>query len=81
MLVLTRKHQEAVVISSINGFEQLLKVTVLGFRGGSVKLGFEAGDEIPIHRAEVWDRIRAEIQALKPMPNAPGSENGMPTID
>ena len=63
MLVLSRKNQEAVVVGGANGFEQLLKVTVLELRGGSVKLGFEANDEVPIHRAEVWERIRAESQA------------------
>jgi carbon storage regulator len=62
MLVLSRKNQEAVVVGGANGFEQLLKVTVLEVRGGSVKLGFEASDEVPIHRAEVWERIRAESQ-------------------
>ena len=64
MLVLSRKNQEeAVVVGGANVFEQVLKVTVLEVRGGSVKLGFEASDEVPIHRAEVWERIRAESQA------------------
>ena len=54
MLVLARKSQEAVVIGGSNGYEQVLKVTVLEVRGGTVKLGFEAGAEVPIHRAEVW---------------------------
>jgi carbon storage regulator len=63
MLVLSRKNQEAVVVGGANGFEQVLKVTVLEVRGGSVKLGFEASDEVPIHRAEVWERIRAASQA------------------
>jgi carbon storage regulator CsrA len=60
MLILSRKIQEAVVISGTSGYEQVLKVTVLEVRGGHVKLGFEAGAEVPIHRAEVWERIRAE---------------------
>lgn len=70
MLVLSRKSQEAVVISGTSEFEQLLKVTVLEVRGGSVKLGFEAGAEVPIHRAEVWERIRAESRAPVPTPIA-----------
>ena len=57
MLILARKSQEAVVISGA-GLEPMIKVTVLEVRGSSVKLGFEAGDEVPIHRAEVWERIR-----------------------
>jgi len=56
MLVLTRKTREAVVVGASNGFESLLKVTVLEIRGGKVKLGFEADSSVPIHRQEVWTR-------------------------
>jgi carbon storage regulator len=68
MLVLSRKSQEAVVVSGANGVEQVLKVTVLGVCNGRVKLGFEAGSEVPIHRAEVWERIRAENGTSDPEP-------------
>lgn len=68
MLILARKSQEAVVVSGAHGHEQMLKVTVLEVRGGTVKLGFEAGDEVPIHRAEVWERIRAESRPPDPKP-------------
>ncbi len=81
MLVLARKRQEAVVISGISGSEQLLKVTVLEVRGGSVKLGFEAGDEVPIHRAEVWERIRAENQTPDTKPIVPRQKDSVPYID
>ena len=81
MLILARKSREAVVISGSNGFEQLLKVTVLEVRGGSVKLGFEAGIEVPIHRAEVWERIRAESQPPDPKPIAPRPKYSVPYID
>jgi carbon storage regulator len=60
MLVLSRKNQESVVIGGSDGFHRLLKVTVLGIRGANVKLGFEVDDDIPVHRSEVWERIRAE---------------------
>ena len=63
MLVLSRKSHEAVVISGGDGLEQLLKVTVLETSGGRVKLGFEAHKNFPIHRAEVWERMRAETDA------------------
>ena len=59
MLVLTRKCQEVVVVSGDDGFNVLLKVTVLGIENGKVRLGFEAANEVPIHRLEVWERIRA----------------------
>lgn len=59
MLVLTRKQQESVVVGGSNGVERLLKVTVLEIRDGSVRLGFEVKRDVPVHRWEVWDRIRA----------------------
>ena len=60
MLVLTRKNQETVVVvGGTDGFESILKVTVLRIKGGSVVLGFEAAADVPVHRLEVWERIRA----------------------
>jgi carbon storage regulator CsrA len=59
MLVLSRKQQEAVVVGGSDGFERLLKVTVVGIRGQIVKLGFEIEGAVPVHRLEVWERIRA----------------------
>jgi carbon storage regulator CsrA len=61
MLVLTRKSQEAVVVGGSAGFERLLKVTVLEIAGGKVKLGFEVDKDVPVHRWEVWERIRAGV--------------------
>ena len=60
MLVLTRKNREAVVVGGSNGFERLLKVTVLAIQGGKVRLGFEVDASVPVHRMEVWERIRAD---------------------
>lgn len=59
MLVLSRKPQESVVVGGANGFERMLKVTVLDVRGGHVKLGFDVDADVPVHRMEVWERIRA----------------------
>ena len=59
MLVLSRKPEESVVIGEPHSFERLLKVTVLEIRGGKVRLGFEASADFPVHRWEVWERIRA----------------------
>ena len=66
MLVLSRKIQEAVIVGGSDGFERILKVIVLEFKGGSVRLGFEADAGVPIHRWEVWERMRngARSQAL-----------------
>jgi carbon storage regulator len=64
MLVLSRKNQESVVIGAADGLHRLLKVTVLGIRGTIVKLGFDVDPDIPVHRSEVWDRIRAETEQV-----------------
>jgi carbon storage regulator CsrA len=73
MLVLSRKSRESVVVCGTNDSEQLLRVTVLDICGGRVRLGFEANASIPVHRAEVWERIRAtdSISEIKPGPNGP----------
>ena len=58
-MVLSRKDRESVVVGGSGGFEKLLRVTVLEIKDGRVQLGFEADSEIPMHRSEVWERIRA----------------------
>jgi carbon storage regulator CsrA len=58
MLVLTRKSNESVVVGGSGHFESLLRVTVLEIKSGCVRLGFEADASIPVHRSEVWERIR-----------------------
>jgi carbon storage regulator CsrA len=57
VLVLSRKTNESVVVGSADGLRRLLTVTVLEIRHGSVRLGFAADDDMPIHRSEVWDRL------------------------
>jgi carbon storage regulator CsrA len=59
MLVLTRKNLESVVILPVDGVEPTLRITVLEIKGSSVRLGFVAADKVPIHRSEIWDRIKA----------------------
>ena len=53
MLVLSRKHGEAIVVG--DG----ITVTVLAVEGGRVKLGVVAPAEVPIHRAESGEAIRS----------------------
>jgi carbon storage regulator len=59
MLVLSRKIQESVVVGSSDGFERLLKVTVLEIAGRKVRLGFDVDSAVPVHRLEVWEKIQA----------------------
>ena len=62
MLVLSRKNQESVVVGGADGLHRLLRVKVLGIHGTHVKLGFEVDPDVPVHRSEVWERIRANGQ-------------------
>jgi carbon storage regulator CsrA len=59
MLVLSRKSLQSVVVGGPDGLDPLLKVIVLEIKNGSVRLGFEGAVEVPIHRLEVWERLRA----------------------
>lgn len=67
MLVLSRKMRESVVVGGADGFQRLLKVTVLEIGRGKVRLGFDVDAGVPVHRSEVWERIHASGQAGTPM--------------
>lgn len=53
MLCLTRRIGESVIIA-----DGKIKVTVVEIDGGKIKLGIEAHQSIPVHRGEVWERIK-----------------------
>ena len=74
MLVLSRKSRESVMVGGVSNFEQLLKVTVIEIRGGRVRLGFDVNADVPVHRAEVWERILAESQGTE------DQRNGHPAV-
>lgn len=57
MLILTRRTNETVMI----GDE--ITVTVLGVKGGQVRLGIAAPKEMGVHREEVYERIKRDQQA------------------
>lgn len=54
MLILTRKVGEVIMIG------EDIVVKVLGVRSGQVKIGIEAPRELPVHRHEIFERIKAE---------------------
>ena len=54
MLVLSRKAEESMFIGDD------IKITVLDIRGGQVRIGSTAPQDIKIHREEVYDRINQE---------------------
>jgi carbon storage regulator len=60
MLVLSRKRGEKVCIGNE------IVVTVAEIRGDRVRLGFECPPQIPVHREEVYRRIREEQTARAP---------------
>lgn len=60
MLVLSRKKGETIEIG-----DRTVVVTVVEIRGDKVRLGIEADRDIPVHRGEVADRLRAEVKEEK----------------
>ena len=54
MLVLSRKAEESLFIGDD------IKITVLDIRGGQVRIGITAPQDIKIHREEIYDRINKE---------------------
>jgi sRNA-binding carbon storage regulator CsrA len=69
MLIVSRSKRQAVVVGEFDGFERVLKVTVLEVRGGQVRLGFEVLPDEPVSVAEAWERFprvsRAGMSAKK----------------
>ena len=62
MLILTRRTGESIMIGDS------VEVKVLGIRSGQVKIGVEAPKDMPVHREEIFNRIREEegqIQSLR----------------
>jgi len=54
MLILARKVGEAISIGDS------ITIRVLDAKGGQVKLGVEAPDNVPVHREEIYLRILEE---------------------
>tara|TARA_Y100000768_G_scaffold372415_1_gene340051 strand:+ start:667 stop:834 length:168 start_codon:yes stop_codon:yes gene_type:complete len=54
MLVLSRKAEESMFIGDD------IKITILDIRGGQVRIGITAPQEIKIHREEVYERLAKE---------------------
>jgi len=54
MLVLSRKTNESIMI------DHNIKVVVLEIQGNKVRLGFEAPQDVPIHREELQAKTRQD---------------------
>ena len=57
MLILTRRVGESVMIDGD------ITVTVLGVKGNQVRVGINAPKEVAVHREEIYERIKLEVQA------------------
>lgn len=58
MLILTRRVGESVIIG------EDVTVTVLGVKGNQVRVGINAPKTTPVHREEIYERIKLEKQGL-----------------
>lgn len=56
MLILTRRTGETVMIGNE------VTLTVLGVKGNQVRIGINAPKSIPVHREEIYKRIKRELQ-------------------
>lgn len=54
MLILTRRVGEALMI------DDDVSITVLGIKGGQVRLGVNAPKDVAVHREEIYQRIQKE---------------------
>jgi len=67
MLILTRRIGETLNIGDD------VQVTVLGIKGNQVRIGINAPKDIPVHREEIYERIKQE-QAGKQDSDTPGEQ-------
>lgn len=63
MLILTRRINETLNIGDD------VQVTVLGIKGNQVRIGINAPRDVPVHREEIYQRIKREERM-----NAEGGE-------
>ena len=55
MLILTRRTGETVMIGNE------VTLTVLGVKGHMVRIGINAPKSVPVHREEIYERIKREL--------------------
>tara|TARA_R110001606_G_scaffold376182_1_gene534759 strand:- start:258 stop:446 length:189 start_codon:yes stop_codon:yes gene_type:complete len=59
MLILTRRTGETLVF----GDNREIEVTVLGVKGNQVRIGVSALKDVPVHREEIYLRIKDQEAA------------------
>jgi carbon storage regulator len=56
MLILQRRPGETIMIGNE------VTVTILGVKGNQVRVGINAPKKVPVHREEIYERIKRELQ-------------------
>ena len=57
MLILTRRIGERLVIGTD------VTITVMGFKGNQVRIGVNAPKDVTVHREEIFEQIKRELQS------------------
>ena len=59
MLILTRKVNETLMVGDD------VSVTVLGIKGGQIRIGINAPREVAVHRQEVYEKVLQERKEVE----------------
>lgn len=73
MLILTRRIGETVLINDD------IYITVLGVKGNQVRLGFDAPQDVVIHRQEIHQKIKKEQSLFLNKPGKSKEARGVQT--
>lgn len=63
MLILSRRPGESLIIGDH------IRVSILGVKGGQVRIGIEAPKDVSVHREEIWFKIQRGEPQVKPDSN------------
>jgi len=75
MLVLSRKRDEQIVIDGD------IVITIVDVRGDKVRIGIQAPPQVPVHRAEVYQALKAAEQAAAANKTPAASTDANSSID
>ena len=73
MLILTRKEGESLRLGDD------IVVTVVGVKGGAVRLGIDAPRDLAVHREEIYRRVKEEASGGGSESKAPSDTENSPT--
>lgn len=73
MLILTRKEGESLRLGDD------IVITVVGVKGGAVRLGIDAPRDLAVHREEIYRRVKEEASSGGSESQAPSNTEDSPT--